>query len=167
MDEKTEIFCCYAHKHEDQQLLSKLKTHLASFEREGLINIWHDADIILLLISPSFIASEYCYSREMKRAMERHNQGEACVIPIILRPVSWHNAPFGKLQALPIEAKPVTDPGWPSLDDAFLNVLYSFFSSNNALPEARQNTTSITIELPYPPMSTFFLTSIQIVQMPI
>ena len=62
----------------------------------------NEADIILLLISPDFIASDYCYSKEMKWAMDRHERGEARVIPIILRPVdNWKGAPFGKLQALP------------------------------------------------------------------
>ncbi len=54
------------------------------------------------------MASEYCYSQEMTRAVERHDAGEARVIPIILRPVDWHDAPFGKLQALPRDGKSVT-----------------------------------------------------------
>src|SRR5690349_1596615 len=102
MNGTLEIFCYYARK--DQPLLSKLRTHLAFLEREGSLNIWHDQDIspgaeweeeinkhlntahiILLLISPVFMTSEYCYSKEMKRAMERHKFGEARVIPILLR----------------------------------------------------------------------------------
>jgi hypothetical protein len=98
------IFCCYAR--EDEALLNKLKSHLRSLQREGLIDVWHDrnisagsvwekeiseqlndAQVILLLISPDFMNSDYCYSIEMKRAIERHECGEACVIPIILRPV--------------------------------------------------------------------------------
>src|SRR5947209_947894 len=83
-----EIFCCYAH--EDEALLNKLKTHLKPLQRQGLIDVWQDrdisagtqweqeinkhldeADIILLLVSPDFIASDYCYNIEMKRALER------------------------------------------------------------------------------------------------
>src|SRR5438067_2296592 len=101
-----EIFCCYAH--EDESLLLKLKTHLNPLQREGLITVQSDIDIspgtewekeishhlntaqmILLLISPDFIASEYCYSVGMRRAIERHDRGEVRVIPIILRRVSW------------------------------------------------------------------------------
>src|SRR5438067_12626282 len=112
-----EIFCCYARK--DQELLQILKAHLMPLQRQGLITIWSDTDInageeweeeirqhlttaqiILLLVSPDFMASEYCYSNEMQRAMERHSLGEAKVIPIILRPVYWQSAPIGKLQAL-------------------------------------------------------------------
>src|SRR5947209_2717613 len=125
MRKRVDIFFCYARK--DQTLLEKLKMHLMPLQRRDLINAWHDADIspgteweeeirkrlntahiILLLISPNFMASEYCYSKEMVRAMERHERGEARVIPIILRSVDWESAPFGKLQALPKNALPVT-----------------------------------------------------------
>src|SRR5439155_15124811 len=113
-----EILCCYARK--DKLLLKELKTHLIPLQRQGLISIWHDADIsagmeweveinkhlnadqvILLLVSPDFMASDYCYSKELKRAIERHERGEARVIPIILRRVLWKVAPLNKLQALP------------------------------------------------------------------
>jgi tetratricopeptide (TPR) repeat protein len=108
-------------------------------KNNGVITNWHDrsisagteweqeinehlnsADIILLLISADFLASRYCYSVEMKRAMERHEAGEATVIPIILREVVWKGAPFGKLQALPTDSKPVTR--WSNRDRAFANV---------------------------------------------
>ena len=108
-------------------------------KRHNLIDVWHDqiisagtewereikthldrSQIILLLISPDFIASNYCYCIEMNRAVERHERGEARVIPIILRPVSWQDAPFGKFQALPTGAKPITM--WQNRDEAFLNI---------------------------------------------
>ena len=131
------IFFCYAH--ENEPLLKKLKSHLRPLQREGLIDIWHDRDIsagmewekaidenlntaqiILLLVSPDFMNSDYCYSIEMKRALERHVAGEARVIPIILRPVDWKHSPLGKLQALPKDGKPVTN--WPDQDGACFNV---------------------------------------------
>jgi hypothetical protein len=59
------------------------------------------AQVILLLVSPDFIASDYCYERETLRAIERHKAGQARVIPVILRPFDWHDLPFGKLQAAP------------------------------------------------------------------
>ncbi len=108
------IFFCYAH--EDEQLLNKLKNHLFPLKRAGLIDVWHDRDIsagtdweqqikshlnqaqiILLLISPDFMASDYCYSIEMQRVLERHDLGEARVIPIILRHVYWQDV-LGKLR---------------------------------------------------------------------
>ena len=132
------IFCCYAH--EDEPLLKKLKTHLFPLQRAGLVDVWYDRDIsagtdweqqikerlntahiILLLVSPDFMASDYCYSIEMQRALERHEQGEAHVIPIILRPVYWQDV-LGKLQALPTDAIPVMSSGWHYQDEAFFNV---------------------------------------------
>ncbi|MEM7794112.1 MAG: TIR domain-containing protein [Cyanobacteria bacterium P01_C01_bin.118] len=78
------------------------------------------ADIILLLISADFIASDYCYEIELQQAMERHQAGEARVIPIILRPADWQNTPFSELQAFPTNAKPITS--WSDRDEAWLNV---------------------------------------------
>ncbi len=131
-----EIFCCYARK--DLQLLNDLKKHLMPMQHSAQIHIWADTDIdageewekeidnhlntaqiILLLISPDFIASNYCYSVEMMRALERHEQGEARVIPIILRPTDWQNTLLRKLQALPTGAKPVTSA--LNQDDALLD----------------------------------------------
>jgi len=80
----------------------------------------NSARIILLLVSADFLASDYCYDIEMKRAMERHEAGEARVIPIILRTCDWTSAPFAKLQALPTDAKPVDS--WPSADAAFTDI---------------------------------------------
>lgn len=78
------------------------------------------ADLILLLVSPDFLASDYCYEREMARAMERHAAGAAKVLPVILRPCDWHEAPFGRLLATPTDGKPITK--FADLDDAFLEV---------------------------------------------
>jgi LuxR family glucitol operon transcriptional activator len=137
MQKGVNIFCSYAHK--DQSLLSELKAHLFSLQHSGLITIWSDttiapgtnweeqvkahlntAHIILLLISPAFMASDYCYSQEMQRAMERYERGKVRIIPIILRPVDWHNSPFGKLQALPRDAKPIVR--WTDRDEALFDV---------------------------------------------
>ena len=133
------IFFCYARK--DELLLNQLKNHLQPLQRQGLIKLWYDreiragsewesvikkqldmAQIILLLVSPDFMASDYCYSIEMQRALERHQRGEATVIPIILRPVYWHGEPLGRLQALPTDGKPVTDSDWHDPDRAFFNI---------------------------------------------
>ena len=120
-----EIFCCYAR--EDQDLMKSLRKHLMPLQRRGLITIWSDTDIdagtaweeeikkhldsaqiILLLISPDFMASDYCYGKEMQRALARHKAGTCRVIPILLRPTFWEDAPFSSLQLLPIGAKPIT-----------------------------------------------------------
>ena len=77
----------------------------------------NSAHIILLLVSSDFLASPYIHDVEVKRAMERHEAGDARVIPVIIRPCDWHTAPFGKLQALPTDAKPITK--WTNKDEAF------------------------------------------------
>ncbi|MEH2337790.1 toll/interleukin-1 receptor domain-containing protein [Nostoc sp.] len=131
------VFFSYSYK--DEVLRDELATHLSMMKRQGVIEAWHDreisagsewanaiddnlnvADIILLLVSANFLASDYCYDKEMTRAMERHEHKEARVIPIILKPTDWNSAPFGKLQAFPKNAKPVTT--WQDQDEAFLNV---------------------------------------------
>ena len=118
MATRYEIFFSYAHQDEEWRI--QLEKHLSSLKRRKLISGWHDrkifpgqeweaeidthlgtAPIILLLVSPDFIASNYCWSIELKKAIKRHNAGEACVIPIIIRPVNWKKTPFAKLQALP------------------------------------------------------------------
>jgi len=132
-----EIFYSYAHQ--DERLRKQLETHLSLLKQEGLITGWFDrevragaewaheiqahlnsAHIILLLVSPDFMASDYCYSIEMKRALERHDGNETHVIPIILRPTDWARAPFSKLQVLPSDRKPITK--WQDRDEAFLHV---------------------------------------------
>ena len=147
------IFFCYAH--EDEDLLNKLKRHPWPLQRQGLIAVWHDRDIsagseweqeisqhlnaaqiILLLVSPDFIYSEYCYGIEMKRAIERHERKEAKVIPIILRPVHWQGV-LGKLQALPKDGLPITDPDWNNLDRAFYNVTEGIRTVVEQLEEMR------------------------------
>ena len=133
-----EVFYSYAH--EDEVLLNKLKSHLSILRREGLITECYDrqivpgtewkhviddhintASIILLLISPDFIASDYSYGVEMVQAMQRHKASDACVIPIILRPVDWTRAPFAELQALPTNARPVTT--WSNRDKALVDIV--------------------------------------------
>ena len=134
------LFCSYSHR--DEHLRDELAKHLKLLERQGLIESWHDrrigagdvwkeeidrnlseADIILLLISADFLASDYCFDIEMKAALERHSAAKAVVIPIILRPVDWHATPFSGLQALPKNGKPVTT--FDNLDIAFEQVATS------------------------------------------
>ena len=72
------------------------------------------------MISEDFLASDYCYDVEMQQALQRHKAQEAVLIPVILRPVLWMDAPFGKLQALPKDAKPIET--WRNRDEAYANV---------------------------------------------
>ena len=129
----------YSYSHKDETLRDELQTHLSLLKRQSILHDWHDrqisagrewegaidenqeaADVILLLVSADFLASDYCYDREMTRALEKHEAGEARVIPVIIRPVDWSGAPFSKLQALPKDARPVTS--WPNRDEAWTDV---------------------------------------------
>src|SRR5215813_1031893 len=131
------LFYCYAHQ--DKELRDALDNHLSILKRQKLIEIWYDgkispgvkwedeidkhlssADIVLLLVSAAFLASDYCYSKEMERSLQRHEEGTARVVPIILRPVYWEDAPFSQLQILPTEAKPITR--WGNHDDAYEDI---------------------------------------------
>lgn len=81
----------------------------------------NEAHIILLLVSQDFIASNYCYDIEMQKAIQRHEAGEARVIPIILHPAFWEETPIGKLQVLPTGAKPVAL--WSNKNLAMMDVV--------------------------------------------
>jgi anti-sigma regulatory factor (Ser/Thr protein kinase) len=146
----------YSYSSKDGALRNKLETHLTLLRRQGYVSVWHDrrvvagtewerqidqhleaADVILLLVSPDFIASNYCYDIEMTRALGRHEAGTARVIPIILRPCDWKTAPFGKLQALPRDGKPVTT--WGNRDEAFEDVARGLREVVNGLTSVAQN----------------------------
>lgn len=93
----------------------------AGTEWQGQIDEHLDTSgVILLIISADFIPSEYCFDIELKRAMERHEAGEALVIPIVVRPAIWDDMPFARLQALPSERKPVST--WEDEDSAWVDV---------------------------------------------
>ncbi len=128
-----------AYSHQDEELLDQLHEHLAPLRRQNKISVWHDrkieageewgraideqlktCDVILIMVSSSFINSDYCYNKELAAAIDRHNSGEARVIPVILRHCDWKELPFGNIQALPRDGRPVTI--WNDRDDAWLNV---------------------------------------------
>jgi hypothetical protein len=122
---------------EDKSLLIELKKHLSLLERSGQVQMWDareikpgeerekeierhlsEARIILLLISPDFIASDACQAIQ-ERAIERYEQAEARVIPILLRPCPWRSTPLKKLQPLPKDGKPIPKH---KKDDVFFEV---------------------------------------------
>lgn len=132
-----EIFYSYAH--EDEQYREELVKHLAALQRQGIVSGWHDreiragrewaqeidehlnrASVIVLLVSSDFLASDYIFDVELKRALARHDANEARVIPIILRPCDWQSTPLARLQAVPKDALPISK--WADKDDAFYNV---------------------------------------------
>src|SRR5260370_852612 len=136
--QEIKLFYCYAHK--DKPIRDELEKHLSWLKRRYQLTNWHDreilpgeeweqsidmhldtANLILLLISSDFMNSDYCYGKEMRRALERHRAGTCRVIPILLRPTYWEGAPFSNLQLLPTDARPITR--WPDRDEAFQDVV--------------------------------------------
>lgn len=130
----------FSYSHADEALRNELEKHLSPLKRMGKISTWHDrriipgqvfehqidqyfseADIVLLLISSDFIASDYCYQVEMVNAMERHRRGDAVVIPVILRECAWHQLPFGNILAATVDGKPITK--FASHDEGYVQVV--------------------------------------------
>ncbi|MCR8726674.1 toll/interleukin-1 receptor domain-containing protein [Frigidibacter sp. ROC022] len=131
-------FISYSHK--DGAALERLHTHLATLRRDGLLEAWFDREILggseidaeiaaeletcelfLLLVSPDFLASDYCVEREMQRALERHEANEARVVPIIIEPCDWTSSPLRRLKALPHDGKPVSE--WTNANNAYLDIV--------------------------------------------
>lgn len=132
------IFIAYARK--DKAFLDDLRKHLQPLERSQRVKLWYDKDIeagaeweesikkelnnaniILLLVSANAINSNYFYDNEMTGSLRRHENGEASVVPIILRPCDWEETPWGKLQALPKDGKPIEL--WVSEAEAYTNIV--------------------------------------------
>lgn len=130
-----EVFFSYAHVDED--LMNDVRRQMIVYERNRRIIKWHDrmipagdewrteidrrlerSHVVLLFMSPHFIESRYCYEVEGEVALRRHREGSARVIPIILRPCDWHETPFGELQALPPDGRPLSL--WPDRDEVCL-----------------------------------------------
>jgi internalin A len=138
----------YSYSHKDERLRNRLDVYLKLLQRRGLISSWFDrritagdewkqsidenlnnSDIILLMISADFIASDYCYEHEMSRALERHSSGEAIVVPVILRDVDWSTTPFARLNVLPKDGVAVMkwqkrDSAWRHVSEAIEQLVY-------------------------------------------
>lgn len=131
-------FISYSHR--DSEALGRLHVHLAPLRREGRLEAWFDREILagdelddeikeqlescelfLLLVSPDFLNSDYCVDTEMTRALERHDAGDARVVPIIVEPCDWTSSRLRALKALPKDGKPVSD--WTNPNTAYLNVV--------------------------------------------
>jgi hypothetical protein len=133
----TKVFISYSHK--DEEFKNNLTEHMSGLVRSGTISEWNDrkivpgtdwsheinenlknSDLILFLISSSFLSSDYCVNIEAETALSMHNSGEAQLIPIVIRAVEWSDSPLSKLQGLPKDAKPVASP---NNDEAWVDVI--------------------------------------------
>ena len=118
----TKAFISYSHL--DEKALERLHTHLATLRRDGQLTAWYDrkilaggmidnevasnlsdSELFLALVSPDFLASNYCYEREMEIALKRHDEGSLRVVPIILEACDWKSTPLGKLKIIPKDGK--------------------------------------------------------------
>jgi hypothetical protein len=152
----------FSYSHVDEKLRNELEKHLMPLRRLGLIDTWHDrritagtklhgeitqhfeeADVILLLVSPDFINSNYCYDVEVKHALERHSKGEARVVPVILRNCDWHDLPFGQLMATPEDGYPITK--FTHTEDGFYQVAQAIKAILKELGAAAQSSPAPTI----------------------
>ncbi len=132
------VFISYSHR--DEEAVQRLKAHMAVLERAGKIETWHDrrllagstinreideqlagCELFLALVSPDFLASDYCYSREMEAALERHHAGETRVVPIIVEPCDWRSTPLGEIKAVPKDGEPIAK--WENPNDAYLDIV--------------------------------------------
>lgn len=139
-----DVFFSYAH--EDETLMDQVRRQLVVHERLGSIVKWHDrmipagdewrshiddrierAHVILLFMSPDFLASRYCYEVEGRIALRRHRDGTAKVIPVVLRACDWTASPFGEILGLPRDGVPITQ--WPDRDQASLDVARGIMDS--------------------------------------
>jgi hypothetical protein len=133
------VFIVYARK--DAEYLEELRGHLRPMERAGMLKIWCDseidagakweeatlhkmvtADVILLVVSAAYYDTSHVYEKELNYALQRHEKGEATVIPIIIRPCDYDSDPIvNSLQVLPKEATPVSE--FPNRDNTWLNII--------------------------------------------
>ena len=123
----------FSYSHNDENGRNELEKHLAVLKRQGFIETWYDrrilagvslheeidqnlveSNLILLLVSPDFLDSDYCYSKEMQKALHMRSEGIAWVIPIVLEHCDWKNTPLGNLRACPQDGKPVSDSPNPN-----------------------------------------------------
>ena len=168
------VFLSYASQ--DEMWLQELEAHLSLFKNQGVISTWYnrlvvpgnhvsqevekhleEASIILLLVSSDFLASKYYYNVEMELALKWEEMGQARVIPIIVRPVYWKDAPFGHLQPLPRNAKAISI--WENRDEAFVDVVVGIRQTIEDLSMLPASVTRAALpdiwNIPYPRNSFF------------
>lgn len=126
------LFISYSHA--DDALLERLHKHLAQLQRDGSLSGWYDrdiqagsrldeeiegelskADIFLACVSPDYIASNYCYDRELQNALERESEGNLAVVPVIFEPCEWLETPLQKFKAVPRDGKAVSEHTNPNV----------------------------------------------------
>ncbi len=130
-----------SYSHHDAEFLTALHQHLAALRRQKLLETWTDREIdaggvvdteitaamdkaglFLILVSSSFINSDYCYEKEFKKALEKAAIGKAIIVPIIVRPCDWKIPELRQFKALPEDGNAVHSKHWHSMDEAFADI---------------------------------------------
>ena len=94
-----------------------------------------DADIVLVLISADFIGNDEVYDR-VRQVTERHNTGNAVMVPLLVRNCMWKATPFARLNVLPRNLQPMNSrQAWPTPDDALTVVIEDIYASLNDLAQ--------------------------------
>ncbi|MCC2955338.1 TIR domain-containing protein [Massilia sp. IC2-477] len=155
MSSSPKIRVFYSYSHKDEVYREQLEEHLAILRRTGLIHDWSDrkivpgrdwkndinenllaADLILLLVSSSFIASDYCIERELSTAMSLHESGKTRVVPIFIRPTVYSGAPFSGLQGLPSDGVSISE--WSNVDLGWQDVAIGLVKVLEEISEQKQ-----------------------------
>lgn len=128
-----------SHAERDRELWERLNAHLSMLRHRGLVTVSSGrkeivgrdvraaarerlsrADLIMLLVTPSFLADDRCYEIELPIALELQSAGQAAVVPVLGRPVRTTGAPFEGLSLLPSNGVAVST--WADQDEAWTNV---------------------------------------------
>jgi hypothetical protein len=129
-----------SYSHTDEKVLERLHKHLAVLKREGTLSTWSDhailagdrldgvisaqleqSQIFVALVSPDYLASQYCYDKEFARALELAATGQMRIVPVILEPCDWLSSPFKDFAALPKDGQPISS--FTNPNNAYLNVV--------------------------------------------
>ena len=132
----------YSYSHKDLSYADELRDHLSILVRKEVLSEWIDhkilpgynwridvddnldyADVIILLISSHFLASDFCFDSVLKKSIARQAAGEVVVMPILLRHCDWEDSPFGILKVFPTGGIPIESNSWSNRDEAYLNVV--------------------------------------------
>jgi hypothetical protein len=155
------VFVSYSHRDEVER--ERLDVHLAPLAREGLIDLWCNrvitpgsdwqrdiareldaADIFILLVSADFIASMFCFEKELETALWRQRQGRVRIIPVLVKPADFANLPFGRYQALPRDLRPVItwenpDAAWVEVARGVREAVEEIYRARTVLPSPRES----------------------------
>ena len=129
-----------SYSHADEKYLERLHKHMALLQRERAIETWTDhqivpggkldgevakalerSDVFIALVSPDYLASNYCYDKEFEVALRMAESGQLNILPVIVEPCDWLSSPFSQFLALPKDGKPISE--WTNSNVAYLDVV--------------------------------------------